>query len=61
MGQWLGHDTFTAMAQVQSLVWKLRSHKLHGVVKKKQNKKHYDDMYLTPTRISKTISLFMKL
>ena len=35
--QWLGLNTLTALAaQVQSLVRKLRSHKAHGVVKKKE-------------------------
>ena len=40
VGQWLGHDTFTAMAQVQSLVWKLRFRKLHSVVKNKTKQKN---------------------
>ena len=34
--QWLGLCTFTAVAQVQSLVGGLRSNKLHGVQKKKK-------------------------
>ena len=34
--QWLGLVTFTAGAQVQSLVGELRSHKLHRVAKKKK-------------------------
>ena len=36
--QWLGLSTFTAGAQVQSLVGELRSCKPHGVAKKKKNK-----------------------
>ena len=36
--QWLGLSTLTALAaQVQALVRKLRSHKAHGVVKKKKS------------------------
>lgn len=31
MAQWLGFQASTAMAQVQSLVEELRSHKLHGM------------------------------
>ena len=37
--QWLGLSAFTAVAQVQSLVRELKSHKPWGVAKnKKQNK-----------------------
>ena len=35
--QWLGLCTFTAVAQVQSLVAELRSCKPRGIVKKKKN------------------------
>ena len=34
--QWLGLSTFTAMAQVQSLVGEVRSQKLCGIAKKKK-------------------------
>ena len=33
--QGLGSGPFIALARVQHLVWKLRSHKLHGIAKKK--------------------------
>ena len=36
--QWLGLSAFTAMAQVQSLVGELRSHKTRGSAKKKKSK-----------------------
>ena len=39
MDSWLGFWAFTAMAQVQSLVGKVRSHKLRRVAKNKQTKK----------------------
>ena len=35
MVRWLGFCAFTAMAQVQSLVGELRSHKLKDTTKKK--------------------------
>ena len=34
--QWLGLGAFTVVAQVQSLVRELRSHKLRGMAKKKK-------------------------
>ena len=37
--QWLGLGAFTAGAQVQSLAGELRSQKLHGVAKKRKEKK----------------------
>ena len=37
--QWLGYGTFTVVAQVQSLVGELRSHKPLTAVKKKKGKK----------------------
>ena len=37
--QWLGVSVFTLVAQVQSLVGELRSHKPRGVAKKKKRKK----------------------
>ena len=37
MAQWLGFQAFTVTAQVQSLVRKLRLHKLCGGAKKKKN------------------------
>ena len=33
VAQWLGFWAFTAMAQLQSLVWELISHKPHGMTK----------------------------
>ena len=36
--QWLGLGAFTAWTQVQSLVGKLKSHKLYGAAKKQINK-----------------------
>ena len=38
MVQWLGLGAFTAVAQVQSLVGELRSHKPCGAAKKKKKK-----------------------
>ena len=37
--QWLGYGTFTVVAQVQSLVEELRSHKPHTAAKKKKKRK----------------------
>ena len=39
MAYWLGFQAFTAVAQVQSLVGELRSHKLCSSAKKKKKKK----------------------
>ena len=39
MDSWLGFWAFTAMAQAQSLVGEVRSHKLCRVAKNKQTKK----------------------
>ena len=39
MVQWLGLGAFTAVAQIQSLVRELRSHKPRGSAKKKKKKK----------------------
>ena len=36
--QWLGFSTFTAMAQVQSLVGKMKSCKPHSMKRKKERK-----------------------
>ena len=36
MVQWLGFSAFPDMVKVQSLVGELKSHKLHGMVKKKK-------------------------
>ena len=44
--QWLGLGTFTAGARVQSLVGKLRSHKLCSTAKKKKKKKVHYKYYL---------------
>ena len=40
--QWLGLRAFSALVQVQSLVGKLQSCKLHGLTKKKKKKKCWD-------------------
>ena len=32
----LGFGAFTAMAKVQTLIWNLKSHKLHSLAKKKK-------------------------
>ena len=57
MGQWLGVHTFTSTAQVQSLVWQLRSHiKLfHIVTKKKKKKKEEED------HIARYLNIFFNL
>ena len=36
--QWLGLDTFTAVVQVQSLVWELRAHRSCSVAKQNKTK-----------------------
>ena len=54
--QWLGLSAFTARAQVQSLVGELRSHKLHGVTKKKDVFECYNTQNCTCNRIRREIS-----
>ena len=53
MVQWLGLGAFTDVAQVQSLVRELRSHKLRGTAKTNKKQKKQTQNFYTSHRSSK--------
>ena len=54
--QWLGLGAFTEVARVQCLVGELRSHKPHGVAKKKPKR-----IIQPATRIGPAMSLVLQV
>ena len=59
--QWLGCGTFTGVAQVQSLVGELRSHKPLTAVKKKKKKKERKKVHKLGIRKFITIKLLWEM
>ena len=60
MVPWLGFGTFTAVAQVQSLVGEMRSQQPHSVDKEKKNAKKglVDNVIITRSHLSSGLAIF---